>query len=268
MAMKNIVGISILLAILFVINVYAREISFVGEGCILEPNEEITVYIQTDVPLFLLEAIIEVQGDANITSVMSPADANDYGWQGDVWPVDPYVDDVNNILYLGGVSWPGEANGTVAYFKFRYYSGQVIVSALEGFASDVNCQHVTPFLADDLIFGEEPNDFGGDSYSQDNEDKSAEDFNLPLIGSYESPQEKREKHLIYCPPNSKEKPAVLSKTEYLEEFADKNEYEQDKDGGEGMLDGLEDAIEISSDITTNQLWTTDNSYHITADVNV
>jgi len=132
-------------------------IELAGEGFIPEPNQEITVQIQTDIPLFCMATVVNVNGDANIISAMNPADCDQYGWDID-WPMDPYIDDVNNIVYFGGVSWVGEANGIVGYLKFRYNSGQVTVSIIDGFAADANCQLVE-FSDKMLIFGEpDPNE--------------------------------------------------------------------------------------------------------------
>lgn len=73
----------------------------------------------------------------------------------------------------------GRSKRYCGYFKFRYNSGQVIVSILDGFAADVNCEPVS-FSDKTLIFGEqEPNDFNEQQESsQDtitNEDNSGEE---------------------------------------------------------------------------------------------
>jgi hypothetical protein len=47
--------------------------------------------------------------------------------------------------------------GTVGYFKFRYYGGQVTVYICDSFgAYDYNLEEVT-FSFDPLIFGSDPN---------------------------------------------------------------------------------------------------------------
>ncbi|MGB8225877.1 MAG: hypothetical protein WCE45_03265 [Sedimentisphaerales bacterium] len=111
--MRKNAGISILLTVLFVGTVSADVVELAGQEFIPEPNQEITIQIQTDIPLFAMDITVKVEGNANIISAMSPTDCNEFGWDID-WPVEPYIDDVNNVIYdLGGVSWLGEANGIV-----------------------------------------------------------------------------------------------------------------------------------------------------------
>jgi hypothetical protein len=87
--MEKVRLFSILLAVLYVFsNLSSGGISFVGEGYIPEPNEEITLQIQTDTPLFAMGAAIYVVGDANITGGMSEADCNNFGWDNG-WNSDP-----------------------------------------------------------------------------------------------------------------------------------------------------------------------------------
>ena len=72
-------------------------------------------------------------------------------------------------------------------------------------------------------------------------------------------QEKR-KVLLNCPNSVDEIPLVRAAREKPELFA-----MPDANGGLMLLDGV---VEVSSDITTNQIWTADNTYHITAGINV
>jgi hypothetical protein len=123
----------------------------------MTPNygDEITVSIHSDPMLFTVGMIIEVAGDANITGAMSEADCNSYGWDNG-WNSDPYIDPAG-WLYLGGVSWEGVVNGTVGYFKFRYYGGDVTVSINEeSITYDANCAPVL-LSGQPLIFGQDPN---------------------------------------------------------------------------------------------------------------
>jgi hypothetical protein len=121
-----------------------------------ESGEEITVYIHADTMLFCMGTLVEVVGDANITSAMCEADCNTFGWDNG-WNSDPYIDPAG-WLYVSGVSWGGVVNGTVGYFKFRYYSGEVTVSITEeSCAYDPNCQPVL-FSGEPLIFGLDPNE--------------------------------------------------------------------------------------------------------------
>jgi hypothetical protein len=119
-------------------------------------NDEITVYIHSDPMLFAMGVIIEVSGDANITTAMSESDCNNYGWDNG-WNSDPIIDP-NGWVYIWGISWEGTASGTVGYFKFRYYSGEVVVSITpDSGISDANCMPVV-FSQEPLIFGIDPNE--------------------------------------------------------------------------------------------------------------
>jgi parallel beta-helix repeat protein len=119
-------------------------------------GDEITVYIHSDPTLFCMEPAIEVAGDANITTAMSEADCNNFGWDNG-WNSDPYIDPAG-WLYLSGVSFGGVVNGAVGYFKFRYYSGEVTVSITEdSCAYDANLAPVL-FSGQPLLFGRDPNE--------------------------------------------------------------------------------------------------------------
>ena len=119
-----------------------------------DPNTEVTVYVHTDVPLRSMTAYATVTGDANLTSAMSIADCNQYGWEPE-WSNDPYIDDTNGLVGIGGAKWGLNSNTTVGYFKFIYHSGQVSVAiTIDSFAYDANSQLVT-FSTDPLIIGGE-----------------------------------------------------------------------------------------------------------------
>jgi parallel beta-helix repeat protein len=124
-----------------------------------DPNTEVTIYVHTDTSLLCMGAAITVTGDANITTGMSEADCNNYGWDNG-WNSDPYIDP-DGWIYLNGVSWPAIATETVSYFKFIYHSGEVSVSFITeddwSCAFDANCQPVS-FSTDALIFGRDPNE--------------------------------------------------------------------------------------------------------------
>jgi hypothetical protein len=119
-------------------------------------NDEITVYIHSDPMLFALQITVAVTGDANITTAMSEADCNNYGWDNG-WNSDPYIDP-NGWFSDCYISWDGVVNDTVGYFKFRYYSGEVNVSfTADSVAFDANCDPVL-LSGQPLIFGSEPNE--------------------------------------------------------------------------------------------------------------
>jgi parallel beta-helix repeat protein len=124
----------------------------------MTPNsgDEITIYIHSDPMLLCMGIIVEIAGDANITTAMSEADCNNYGWDNG-WNSDPYIDP-NGWLFISGVSWESVVNGTVGYFKFRYNSGEVTVSVTEeSCAYDAYYQPVL-FSLEPLIFGRDPNE--------------------------------------------------------------------------------------------------------------
>jgi parallel beta-helix repeat protein len=117
-----------------------------------DPNTEVTVYVYSDIPLSSMDMVVTVTGDATITTAMGSYDCTDYGWDSE-WGWDPYID--NGWVQFGGVSWAGEATGTVGYFKFIYNSGEVAVSiTADSYVYDANSQPAT-FSTDPLIFGGE-----------------------------------------------------------------------------------------------------------------
>jgi alpha-tubulin suppressor-like RCC1 family protein len=90
-----------------------------------QPNDEVTIQVHSVAPLFAMGLGIYISGDANITTAMSEADCNSFGWDNG-WNSDPYIDP-NGWAYLNGVKWDADVNGVVGYVKFRYHSGQVSV---------------------------------------------------------------------------------------------------------------------------------------------
>ena len=108
-----------------------------------EPNDEVTIWVHSDTPLLAMGIGIYIIGDMNITSAMNEADCNSFGWDNG-WNSDPYIDP-NGWVYLSGVKWVADANGTVGYVKFRYHSGQVSVyidqEYSEAFAFDWDSQY-------------------------------------------------------------------------------------------------------------------------------
>ena len=108
-----------------------------------EPNDEVTIWVHSDTSLLAMGIGIYIIGDMNITSAMNEADCNSFGWDNG-WNSDPYIDP-NGWVYLSGVKWVADANGTVGYVKFRYHSGQVSVyidqEYSEAFAFDWDSQY-------------------------------------------------------------------------------------------------------------------------------
>ena len=171
----------------FAFSVSAGSISLVSETNMPEPSEEVIVYVQTDTPLFAMGIGVYIVGDANITTAMSEADCNEYGWDNG-WNSDPYIDP-NGWIYLNGVRWNADANGTIGYFKFRYNSGQISVYIDQenslAFGWDGNSCPYVPFSTNTLVFGEpDPNDNSqqSESFLQDTiieENTPSEDTNSP-----------------------------------------------------------------------------------------
>jgi hypothetical protein len=125
-----------------------------------EPNDEVTVYVHTDTPLFALNAAIYVIGDVNITSAMNGEESVNYGWDG--WYCEPYID--SNWVEFGNVRWDADANGTVGYVKFRYHSGQVNVyidpewSEAFYFDWDSRWSAAVPFSQETILICRDPNE--------------------------------------------------------------------------------------------------------------
>ncbi|HEX40893.1 MAG TPA: hypothetical protein ENN81_02380 [Phycisphaerales bacterium] len=124
-----------------------------------DPNQEVTVYVHTDTPLYLLSLWAQAVGDANVTAVMGPNDCNQYGWDGG-WNIDGYFDSEGWVA-MGGVAWPNEANDVVGYFTFTYHGGQVSVSVAAEWSTgfDTDCQPAV-FSTAPLLIGEpDPNEW-------------------------------------------------------------------------------------------------------------
>jgi parallel beta-helix repeat protein len=125
-----------------------------------DPNDEITVWVHSEAPLFAMGMGIYVIGDANITTAMSEADCNQFGWDNG-WNSDPYIDP-NGYVFISGVRWESDANGTVSYIKFRYHSGQVSVYIDQeysiAFSWDGQSCPIVPLSQEVLLIGRDPND--------------------------------------------------------------------------------------------------------------
>jgi hypothetical protein len=119
-------------------------------------GDEVTVYVHSETRLLAMGFMAEIDGDANVTTAMSTADCNDYGWDTG-WNTDPVIDPDGGWVAISGVSWNRNPVGTIGYFKFRYYSGQVTVYICDTFgAYDYNLEPVT-FSFEPLVFGSDPN---------------------------------------------------------------------------------------------------------------
>ena len=120
------------------------------------PDSDVTVYVCSQVPLASMAVGSSVAGDANITTAMSTADCNQYGWDPQ-WSSDPTIDP-NGAVYISGGKWGVDSNTVVGYFKLHYNSGQVNVAVTaDSIAYDANSQPLT-LSAAPLTIGCDPND--------------------------------------------------------------------------------------------------------------
>ena len=247
---------------------HAGTISLTADTNIPEPNQEITVQIQTDTPIWAMGLFIKVDGNAEITTAMSTVDCNQFGWEPD-WPTDPYIDNEEGWVYVSGVKWDGGVEGTVGYFKFIYRSGQVSIFIYPdkewSCAFDDYCQPV-PISDETLIFGEpEPNQSDQQEEIPDlNSTDTIDDFQLP---SFEDKSTRQTKNLKFysldIEPNG-----VLNSAAFKKSQSEECQNSESVDSNEFMIDALLGTIEVASDITSNQIWTADNTYHITGDISI
>jgi hypothetical protein len=249
----------------FAFSVSAGSISLVSQANLPEPNEEITVYVQTDTPLFAMGIGVYIVGDANITTAMSEADCNQYGWDNG-WNSDPYIDP-NGWVYVNGVRWNADANGTIGYFKFRYNSGQISVYIDQenslAFGWDGNSCPEVPFSTNTLLFGEpDPNQMMQGGQQPDlPEPADANQSLLPLAPREDTnPRQPKNLKLYSLDINAG---GLLCAAD----FKQASEI-QSPDSVQSQMDGPLSTIEVTLPITSNQIWTADNIYHVTTDVDV
>jgi hypothetical protein len=126
-----------------------------------EPNDEVTIQVHSAAPLFAMELGIYISGDANITTAMSEADCNNFGWDNG-WNSDPYIDP-NGYVYLNGLKWNADVNGVIGYVKFRYHSGQVSVYIDTEYSlavkwDDDEYGSYVPFSQETILIARDPNE--------------------------------------------------------------------------------------------------------------
>jgi hypothetical protein len=233
--------------------VSTAQISLIPDNNNPDPNEEVTVYVHTDTPLVCMGLGIYIIGDANITSAMCEADCNQYGWDNG-WNSDPYIDP-NGYIFIGGVRWAGDANGTVGYFKFRYNSWQVRVYLDSADSCAFGWDHNEVAISTDIL-----------------------SFGQPAPNAYNEPNEPN----ITPPPNhwvqaylGREPNSANFPDSNTAEIPDRSQWQQQlllersSESEEMQLDDAESTVvEVYSDITTNQIWTANNTYHINDNINV
>jgi len=246
-----------ILCVLCIVGVFAgvstAQISLIPDNNNPDPNEEVTVYVHTDTPLVCMGLGIYIIGDANITSAMCEADCNQYGWDNG-WNSDPYIDP-NGYIFIGGVRWAGDANGTVGYFKFRYNSWQVRVYLDSADSCAFGWDHNEVAISTDIL-----------------------SFGQPAPNAYNEPNEPN----ITPPPNhwvqaylGREPNSANFPDSNTAEIPDRSQWQQQlllersSESEEMQLDDAESTVvEVYSDITTNQIWTANNTYHINDNINV
>lgn len=224
-------------------------VSLIADTTMPLPEQEITVWVYSEDPLFCLAMGVYVTGDATITAAMCEADCADYGWDNG-WNSDAYIDP-SGWLALSGVRWAADAVGVVSYFKFRYHSGQVAVSIdpeyFDAFGWDGSSTPHSTYSTETLLFGEpESLSFGGG-------ENLAAETNLLTLSEKPTPQ------LMSCPVGS-----ILLPQDFTprEEFLTAEQSES-QEQPLNELDSDPTVIYVSSDITANQIWTADNIYYVT-----
>lgn len=201
----------------------AGTISLIADTSPPDPNDEITVWVHTDEPLLYMQLGVYVNGDATITSAMSKADCNEFGWENG-WG----FDDPNGWVSIGGICWAADANDIVGYFKFRYNSGRVAIYIDQENSLAGNWGNNFTFSDESLLFGE---------------------IALPPLKETNEPT------------------AVFMQSPAGSSGPSRGEPESFAGWSQGaMLEmfGSEPTVYIiDSDITTNQIWTSDNVYYVT-----
>ncbi|MCE5186299.1 MAG: hypothetical protein LLF76_09265 [Planctomycetaceae bacterium] len=216
--------------LLFSFAAAAASISLTADTTMPDPNDEVTVWVHTDEPLLFMQLDAFVRGDATITSAMSEADCNDFGWEIG-WGFEPVIDEPNGWVSIGGIKWAADANDIVGYFKFRYNSGYVTIYIDQENSAAGNWGTNFAFSDEAISFGE---------------------MVLPPLIERNEPTPV----IAQCPPSSSSPPR-----DELDSFAGWPQQAMLE-----MLDLEPTVIEINSDITTNQVWDANNVYYIT-DVN-
>lgn len=228
----------VLLSVGLTFQVSKASISLVADTNTPEPNQEITVYIQSDTPLFAMGIGISISGDANIAGAMDTADCNQYGWDPG-WNSDWFIDDFG-LIYVSGVAWPNEANGIIGYIKFRYNSGQVSVSISpdDSDVFDVNWEPVE-ISYDPLIFGEP--DFNNNNQQNESSQEMTADENTP---------------------------AEDTNTYYDTNLPQNDNKNMSNNYNMSQMDEEPNTIEINTDINTPTIWTSNNIYWVRDYINI
>lgn len=120
----------------------------------LEPQAEVTVWINTNAPILCMNLLIRVTGDATITDAMDETDAGNYGWDANYSPTSTINPD--NSIRIYGVQWSTNQHTTVGYFKFRYNSGVVSLNITDEEFQVFNWNESLTFDPNPLVVGSIP----------------------------------------------------------------------------------------------------------------
>jgi hypothetical protein len=189
-----------------------------------DPNAVITVWIHSDAPVFFMNVLIRVNGDATITGTMNETDGTDYGWESDFVPVI-----TDNSIQFFGVNWNNNDNGTIGYLTFRCNSGRVSVYI------DTNASFVFSWT-ESFTYSPDPIIVGT--------------LTLPPLIKPNRP----EPVLIEGPAHSDGPPrdGMYYETAWPQQMSMLT-----------LPDSGATVIEIDSDITINQVWEASNVYYLT-----
>lgn len=206
-----------------------------------DPNEVITVWVNTDAPLFFMNLTIRVVGDATITEAMDADNIENFGWEP--------MSDENGIIEgetirLVGLNWSYNQETTIAYFKLRVNSSRVSVyideekTTVFSFNEDFACN------TDPLLFGT---------------------MVLPPVKKVELPTP----ILLETPPNSIPEEWVISDPCFPRGNEPRDYYEQ-----AGMSLALTDIetlpiVDVNNiDITAATVWDANSIYYVHGNVQV
>ncbi len=187
-----------------------------------DPEQEITVWINSDAPLIFMNLLIHLTGDYTITGVMDSSDQALYGWTNPFFAESCINED--RSISMAAFQMGPSVNGTIGYIKFRCNSGRVTVYLDKDYSTVIHW---------------------GQTFSMADAFLEVGSYTLPPVLPDTSPQPILiHGTVIPGPPRPEQPPLYLPAPSGLP-VAPASSY-----------------IEIVDDITTNQVWTADNVYYI------
>jgi hypothetical protein len=121
-----------------------------------DPNQIITVFIHSDTPVLFMNLVIRVNGDATIAGVMDETTCAPYGW--DSGSIVTCTVNPDNSIELFALNWNENNTSTVGYLQFRCNSGFAAVyldaeaSTACSWSEDFTCS-TEPVSVGTLIMG-------------------------------------------------------------------------------------------------------------------